>query len=87
MLGGIGIPELIVIFAIVLLFFGAKRLPEIGKSLGKGIRDFQDSLKGIEDEVNREIPPGQSRGPGAGGQQQQQQAPPEPTEHSDKPQG
>jgi sec-independent protein translocase protein TatA len=83
MLGGIGIPELIVIFAIVLLFFGAKRLPEIGKSLGKGIRDFQDSLKGIEDEVNREIPPGDTRGSSSS----TQQSPHEPSEHKDQPQG
>ncbi|MDP2480331.1 MAG: twin-arginine translocase TatA/TatE family subunit [Candidatus Palauibacterales bacterium] len=83
MLGGIGIPELIVIFAIVLLFFGAKRLPEIGKSLGKGIRDFQDSLKGIEDEVNREIPPGDTRNSGSSTQEH----PHEPSEHRDRPQG
>jgi sec-independent protein translocase protein TatA len=83
MLGGIGIPELIVIFAIILLFFGAKRLPEIGKSLGKGIRDFQDSLKGIEDEVNREIPPGDTRSSGSS----TQQSPQEPSEHRDQPQG
>lgn len=83
MLGGIGVPELIVIFAIILLFFGAKRLPEIGKSLGKGIRDFQDSLKGIEDDVNREIPPGDTRSSGSSAQQ----APHEPSEHRDQPQG
>jgi sec-independent protein translocase protein TatA len=82
MLGGIGIPELIVIFAIVLLFFGAKRLPEIGKSLGRGIRDFQDSLKGIEDDVNREIPPGDSRGSNSN----VQQPPREPSEPRDQPQ-
>jgi sec-independent protein translocase protein TatA len=76
MLGGIGVPELLIIFLIVLLFFGARRLPEIGGSLGKGIREFRDSLKGVEEEINREIPPGDSRGT-------QQQGAAEPTEHED----
>lgn len=61
MFGGIGIPELILIFFIVLLFFGARRLPEIGGSLGKGIKEFKDSLKGIDEEIKREIPPGDAR--------------------------
>ncbi len=61
MLGGIGIPELLVIFLIVLLFFGAKRLPEIGSSLGKGIREFKDSISGVDEEIKREIPSGEPR--------------------------
>ncbi|HDI82300.1 MAG TPA: twin-arginine translocase TatA/TatE family subunit, partial [candidate division WOR-3 bacterium] len=36
---------------VVLLLFGAKRLPEIGRALGKGIREFKKSIKGIEDEL------------------------------------
>jgi len=68
MFGGLGVPELILIFFIVLLFFGARRLPEIGGSLGKGIREFKDSLSGLEEDVNREIPPGErSRDESAGG--------------------
>lgn len=55
MFSGIGIPELLIIFLIVLLFFGAKRLPEIGGSLGKGIREFKDSLKDVEEEVRGEL--------------------------------
>lgn len=65
MFGGIGVPELILIFFIVLLFFGARRLPEIGGSLGKGIREFKDSLKGLDEEVKREIPPGDGSREGA----------------------
>ena len=50
-LGGLGMWEMIMIFLVVLLLFGAKRLPEIGSSLGKGIREFKGSIKEIEKEV------------------------------------
>jgi len=43
------------LFLVILLLFGAKRLPEIGSSLGKGIREFKDSIKDVEGEVRREI--------------------------------
>ena len=49
MLGRIGIPELVVIFAIVLVVFGPKNLPDLGKTLGKSIKNFKDSLNGVED--------------------------------------
>ena len=48
-MGNVGLGELLVIFAIVLLFVGAKRLPELGRSLGESIREFQKALKGHED--------------------------------------
>jgi sec-independent protein translocase protein TatA len=44
-MGRIGIPELLVILFIVILIFGASRLPELGKGLGKGIRNFKDATK------------------------------------------
>lgn len=43
--------EIVLIFLVVLLLFGAKRLPEIGSSLGKGIREFKGSLREIENEL------------------------------------
>ena len=43
--------EIIVILLLVLLIFGARRLPEIGKGLGKGIREFRDATKNIADDV------------------------------------
>jgi len=49
--GGFGMGEMIFIFLIVLLLFGAKRLPEIGSSLGKGIREFKSSVREIEHEL------------------------------------
>jgi len=45
MLGRIGIPELIIILAIIILIFGANRLPEIGRGIGKGIRNFNEATK------------------------------------------
>jgi sec-independent protein translocase protein TatA len=50
-IGGFGMGEMIFIFLIVLLLFGAKRLPEIGSSLGKGIREFKSSVREIEHEL------------------------------------
>lgn len=48
--GPIGLPQILIVLLIILLIFGAKRLPEIGASLGKGIRTFKSSVTG-EDEV------------------------------------
>jgi sec-independent protein translocase protein TatA len=44
MLPHLGVPEMVVLLVIVVLIFGAKRLPEIGSSLGKGIRNFKTSI-------------------------------------------
>ncbi len=49
MIPNIGPMELILIFGIVMIIFGAKRLPELGKSFGKGIREFQGAMKEITD--------------------------------------
>lgn len=51
---GIGLPEMALILVIALLVFGPKKLPEIGKSLGKAIRGFQDASKEFEAEFKRE---------------------------------
>jgi sec-independent protein translocase protein TatA len=51
MFGGLGMWEIVLIFMVALLVFGAKRLPEIGSSLGKGIREFKGSLREIETEL------------------------------------
>jgi sec-independent protein translocase protein TatA len=44
-MGRIGIPELIIVLAIIILIFGANRLPEIGRGIGKGIRNFKSATK------------------------------------------
>ncbi|SMC24524.1 sec-independent protein translocase protein TatA [Desulfacinum hydrothermale DSM 13146] len=48
MIGGIGMPELLVILVIVLIIFGAGKLPEIGAGLGKGIRNFKKATQEAE---------------------------------------
>jgi len=50
MIGGLGLPELVVIFGIALLLFGAGKIPEIARSLGKGIKEFKQAGKEILDD-------------------------------------
>jgi sec-independent protein translocase protein TatA len=45
MFGRLGIPELLIILFIIILIFGANRLPEIGRGIGRGIRNFKDSTR------------------------------------------
>ncbi len=78
--GGLGVWEILLIFLVVLLLFGAKRLPEIGSSLGKGIREFKSSIREIENEINapedrRRLDEGR-RDPGVVGQHRQGQQDP-----------
>lgn len=53
MIGGIGMPELLVILVIILIIFGAGKLPEIGSGLGRGIKNFRKASSGT-DEVESE---------------------------------
>lgn len=48
---GIGMPEIVMIGLFVLIFFGAKRIPEFMKGLGKGVREFKDAVKDVKKEV------------------------------------
>ena len=48
----IGFSEILLILVVVLLLFGAKRLPEVGSSIGKGIREFKRSLSDIQDTIS-----------------------------------
>lgn len=54
LIGGLGTPELIVILIVVLLLFGGKKIPELMRGLGKGVRNFKEGVSGIEEEINRE---------------------------------
>jgi sec-independent protein translocase protein TatA len=51
---GIGLPEMILIMLVALLIFGPKKLPEIGRSMGKAIKGFQDASREFESEFKRE---------------------------------
>ncbi|PYR99714.1 MAG: twin-arginine translocase TatA/TatE family subunit [Acidobacteria bacterium] len=50
----LGLPELAVVLLIVFFLFGAKRLPEMGKGIGEGIRNFKKSIKGGDDSGEKE---------------------------------
>lgn len=52
LIGGIGMQEIILIALVILLFFGGKKIPELMKGLGKGIRSFKEGMNGIEKEVD-----------------------------------
>ncbi|MTI29991.1 Sec-independent protein translocase subunit TatA/TatB [Xanthovirga aplysinae] len=46
-----GGPELIIILIVIILLFGAKRIPDLARGLGKGIREFKDASKGVKEEL------------------------------------
>ncbi len=64
MFGNLGLPELIIIFVIILLLFGGRKLPEVGQNLGKAIRSFKDGISGagaaandVEKELEKDAKP------------------------------
>ncbi len=50
---GLGFQELLIIFIIILLLFGAKKLPELARGLGKGINEFKRAQQGLEEEIKK----------------------------------
>ncbi len=61
MFGSIGMPELIVIFVIALIAFGPRRLPELGRSLGRGIAEFKRATNELSNSWEREVRAEQAR--------------------------
>ncbi|MCK9342899.1 MAG: twin-arginine translocase TatA/TatE family subunit [Massilibacteroides sp.] len=51
-LGNLGTGEIIIIAIVVLLLFGGKKIPELMKGIGKGVKNFKDGVKGLEDDIN-----------------------------------
>lgn len=51
-LGSVGLTEILVLLLFVLLLFGAKKIPELMKSFGKGVKSFKEGVNGIEDDLN-----------------------------------
>ena len=60
--GSIGVPEVLIVLVIALIVLGPKKLPEVGRSLGRGMREFKDSISGLtpgddDDDTDSEIRP------------------------------
>ncbi len=53
LLGPIGLPELLILLVIVVFLFGARRIPEIARGLGEGIRGFRSSLRGSDEQPDK----------------------------------
>ena len=56
LLGGIGTSEIILIVVVVLLLFGGKKIPELMRGIGKGIRTFKEGMNEIEKDINADVP-------------------------------
>ena len=54
--GNFGAGEVIVIALVILLLFGGRKIPELMKGLGKGVKNFKEGVKGIEDDINDNEP-------------------------------
>lgn len=52
---GLGMGEIILVLIIALVFIGPKKLPEVARGLGKGLRDFQNAAKGFQDQITKEV--------------------------------
>lgn len=50
----VGAPEIIIIALVILLIFGGKKIPELMKGLGKGVRNFKEGMKDIDEEINKD---------------------------------
>ena len=61
-MGNIGATEIILILLVALLFFGAKKLPELAQGLGKGIREFRKATREVQDEIESETKKGTQQG-------------------------
>ncbi|MFL2541576.1 MAG: twin-arginine translocase TatA/TatE family subunit [Candidatus Latescibacterota bacterium] len=60
---GMGHWEILIIFVIILLIFGAKRIPEMAQGLGKGIREFRTAMRDVQDEIDINPPPANTKPP------------------------
>ncbi len=54
-IGGLGVSEILLIVLVVLLFFGGKKIPEMMKGLGKGVRSFKEGMNEIEKDIKEDI--------------------------------
>lgn len=54
-IGGLSTTEVVIIFVIILLLFGAKRIPDLMKGIGKGIRSFKEGMNDVKEEIDRSV--------------------------------
>lgn len=54
-MGNLGATEIILIVAVILIFFGAKKIPELAQGLGKGLREFRKATREVEEDINSEV--------------------------------
>ncbi len=54
---GLGYQEILLIALVILLLFGGKKIPELMKGLGKGVKGFKDGINGIEEDINKPVEP------------------------------
>jgi sec-independent protein translocase protein TatA len=54
-MGNLGTTEILLIFLVILIFFGAKKIPELAQGLGKGIREFKKATREVEEDVTSEV--------------------------------
>jgi len=52
-MGNLGTPEILLILIVILIFFGAKKIPELAQGLGKGLREFRKAARDIQDEIEK----------------------------------
>ena len=79
--GNFGMGEMLIILVVVLLLFGAKRIPEIAGSMGKGINEFKRNLSDAQKQISEPPPPPRNVGSGDGGMstpQEREEERPEP---------
>jgi len=84
MLPNIGSWEMVVILLVFFLLFGSKRLPDVARGLGRGLREFKREMQGISEEITKEEPPAEKRAEPPKPQQappaEQASTPPEPSQ-------
>ena len=74
---GLGVPELLIILAVVLLLFGGARLAGLGKSTGRALREFKEETKGLKSDDSQQQPPAAAPGTGTPAVTDYQQQPPQ----------
>jgi sec-independent protein translocase protein TatA len=52
-MANLGMPEILIIGLVVMLLFGAKKIPELAQGLGKGIREFRNAARGVQEEIGK----------------------------------